>query len=37
LTDEYLDQHNKVPGRFVWCKAADAIIGAVGRAAGKLA
>ena len=34
---EYLDQHNKDPKPFVWRKTADAIIDAVGRAAGKLA
>lgn len=32
----YLDQHNANPKPFVWRKSADAIIEAVGRAAGKL-
>jgi hypothetical protein len=34
---EYLDQHNQDPKPFVWRKCVDAIIDAVGRAAGKLA
>mgnify|MGYP000919653677 CR=1 FL=1 len=32
----YLDQHNADPKPFIWRKSADAIIEAVGRAAGKL-
>lgn len=34
---EYLHQHTQDPGPFVWCKTADAIVGTVRGAAGKLA